>query len=399
VPTGSAEGDGLSLGELRGTLRDGDMADLLDLFTPAPPDTPLLDDRADADGTTPAEPAPAPSPVATPPRLNPYPVVLGPVAAPTAPDDPFAEVDPRTLRRPRPSPAPAPTPERAPTSSPAPSAPPRPALQGGTPLLAATQAVVSHAIASFDEQAGRFLAARVPSEARRLLVAAHGLRLAVETFEGALPERAARRLVTALRPLVGALDAALDAARLAAVSGGDAVRVRAAADALGEAAGRLVGTRDGWGDRARRLVTRLAAQAADGARRSDDAPVTDDFVGEPGDAPSATRLRHVLGSAIWARFEAIRAFEDDLDLPTPALASHLAVALSGLRYVLDLAAPAGDASRAISTALATAERTVVDARQRTEAGDPKALGALMEVWQETTDPTFRSRLGAVVASV
>ena len=239
----------------------------------------------------------------------------------------------------------------------------------------------------------------MPSEARRLLVAAHGLRLAVETFERALPERAARRLVTALRPLVGALDAALDAARLAAVSGGDAVRVRAAADALGEAAGRLVGTRDGWGDRARRLVTRLAAQAADGARRSDDAPVTDDFVGEPGDAPSATRLRHVLGSAIWTRFEAIRAFEDDLDLPTPALASHLAVALSGLRYVLDLAAPAGDASRAISTALATAERTVVDARQRAEAGDPNALGALTEVWRETTDPTFRSRLGAVVASV
>ncbi|PAP76809.1 CYTH domain-containing protein [Rubrivirga marina] len=409
APTGGPEGDGLSLGSLD-TLEDGDMADLLDLFTPSAPDTPLLDDRVDVDDEE-AEPPEsggpdieAPPPAAPPlpaPRRNPYPVVLGPVAAPARKRDPFAEVDLRALRRARRADEPPASAGATPAGPAAPRAalPARPVLSGDTPLLVASEAVVSHAVAAFDDQASQFLRLRVPSEARRLLVAAHGLRLAVETFEAALPERAARRLVTALRPLVAVLDEALEAARAAAVRGGDPDLVRSAAAALAAAAGRLDGTHEGWGDRARRLVARLAAQAADGALRSDDAPLADDFVGAPGDAPSATRLRHVLGSAVWVRFEAVRAFEDDLDLPTPALASHLAVALSGLRYVLGLVEPKGDAADEISAALATAEQTVVDARQRAEVGDDRALDVLTGVWGAATGQAFRSRLAAVVSAV
>ena len=385
------------------------MATLLDLFSPSATDTPLFgpddeDEVADLDADEPetedgSERPPTPS-------RDPYPVVLGPVrpAPPPAGRDPFATIDLDALRLRRSSPAPEP-PAEEPQTPPRPSggdvSVPRPVLPGDTPLLRAAEATLSYHLALFDARAGRFMLTRAPSDARRLLVAAHGLRLAVETFEPALPSEAARRLVAALRPLVSDLDTAVQAAQAAAASGRPDLARRARA-AVALAGDRL---RDGghqaWGGRADRLVGRLVAQAEAGALRSDDAPLVDDYVGPPGSAPTATRLRHVLGGAVWSRFEALRAFEDDLAAPTDELAAHLAVALSGLHFVLALASEAaGGPLREVAAVLESAEREVVQARrQRLEAGGDGPVPGLAEVWDEVTSEGFRQRLAALVATV
>ncbi len=132
------------------------MADLLDLFSPALPDTPFFDGTAEADVAEPSGPEPALVPPvrhAPPaaPRRVPYPVVLGPVpSAPPAPEpDPFSEVDlhpapaardgrPRCRRRSRWAEA---------------AAVHRPVLDGDTPLLEAARAMLAYAVAAFDGQA------------------------------------------------------------------------------------------------------------------------------------------------------------------------------------------------------------------------------------------------------
>jgi len=406
-PAPLTEGDGLPYPDDPSGARD--MASLLDLFSPTATETPLFgpDDEDEATDLRPqgAVPAPAPEPPPlTPPRIDPYPVVLGPVGPPpVAQDDAFETVDVGALR----PEAEAAAPREALWASPAaPSvgdAPvQRPTLPGEMPLLRAAELTLAYHLALFDARAARFVLTRAPSDARRLLVSAHGLRLAVETFERALPSDAARRLVAALRPLVADLDAAVQHAQAAAMAGRDDL-ARLAAGSVALAADRLGGGGlDAWGARGQRLVARLAAQAADGARRSDDAPLVDDFVGPEGSAPTATRLSHVLGSAVWDRFGALRAFEDDLAAPTDELAAHLAVALSGLHFVLGLTAEAAAGPlREVTGALEAAERAVVEARRSHLVGteDEAALGALAEVWGEVTSVEVRERLAALVASI
>ena len=414
---GGSEGDGLAGRDLEDPTQALDMADLLDLFSPTLPDTPFFDGHTGADEEVdldaPESPRPVPLTdrlsVPSPPR-NPYPVVLGPVQVTparsprTAEEDPFSEVDLSRLRRSaRAEAATSPRPTPAAEEAGGPEAVPglvRPKLDGDTPLLAAAEAMLAYAVAVFDEQAARFLDTQAPSAARRLLVAAHGLRMTVETFGDALPAAAGDRLVAALRPLAVDLDQALETARVALAEGGRSDLVRQATATLDAAAERLRGGREPWGGRAHRLVERLAAQSADGARRSDDAPLADDFVGAPGDAPSPTRLRHMLGSAVWSRFEAIRALEDDLRTPTPALASHFAVALSGLRFVLSLVEPSGGrAVGDLSEALGAAEAAAVEVRQRHASGHADALNDLADLWAEVTSPPFKKRVAGIVATV
>ena len=445
------------------------LADLLDLFAPDTTDTPLFgeaDDGPELDGPLadgpdaddlgadgdepheepPAEPSDAAPPAAptpptrTAPRRPRYPVVLGPVAAdaPRDDSDAFADVDLGALGAPRPAPRPEPPaePVEAPPSDsewsdggangvpepadrpPAPLAEPaapladaasdvsRPAFDGATPLLQAARASVAFEVAAFEAAAARFLGARKPSDARRLLVVAHRLRVAVETFRSALPEPSSRRLVAALRPLVADLDAVLDYGRAAVTAAGARPDLaRRAADALDDAAARLDRQRD-WGARARRLLDRAAAEIADGHARSDDAPSPpDDFVGPPGQAPGPTRVRHVLGSALWSRFEAVRQLEDALAEPSPELAQRLAVALGGLRFVVDLAGFEASPAR-LSGALSEAERAVAAARQRALAraliggdGGGDDLGPVVQAWHAATDRPLRAELAAVAAAI
>ena len=504
-----------------------DMAELLEMFSPAVPDTPHLgdfsladlveeelDDDGEPDDDTAADPEPVRAAGARPGvsvdepdhdeatdeevplRLNPYPVVLGPVAVPRAaprpaeaaapfpppnppewspvppvarlasavtrptpagrapspfawarpadsprdegppspaapgpqsfslgplPEtdsgpvdghDPFAEVDLQTLRRDRAASRSRalddvggdgqPTPAPGDPAAPVPPRPPTP--DGDAPLAEAARASLGASLAQFDAAAQAFSASRAPSDARRLLVAAHRLRVTVETFARALPVGAAARLVASLRPLAEDLDAGLDYARAASLADRPDL-ARLAADSVSRAAARLgSGRHREWGDRTRRLLDHLGRQR--GAGVGDFAEVAfDDFVGQPGDAPSPTRLRHVLASALWSRFEAVRAFEDALDDPTPDLADHLAVALSALRLVVGVVegavgAPAAD----VTAALDAAEREVARTRHRAVAaaigaGPGADLSRVRDVWSEITGGPFRQRLAAVAATV
>ncbi len=402
LASGRPEGDGVSGGDPVAPALASDMDALLDLFSPSSPDTPFFDGYSDDDGDPAgAERAHEASP-STGIYRDPYPVVLGPLApvAEVAADDhpAFVDVDLSRLGQPpstsvsRLGPPPSAAPARPTTS--------RPALDGDTPLLEAAHALTAHVVAAVGESTDRFLATRAPSDARRLLVAIHGFRLTAETFEQALPAESAHGLVAALRPLAADLDAGLDLARTALAGDGPADLVRRASTTLARAADRAVEAPAPWKARALRLVARLASQVADGARRSDDAPLADDFVGAPGSAPSPTRLRHVLGSEVWRRFEAVLAVEEDLDRPTIDAASHLAVALSGLRFVISLAETTErEAVDDLVAGLAEAEGAVVAARSRHAAGDGQALDGLPEVWDEATSPLVKRRLAAFVSTI
>ena len=472
------------------------MAALLDLFSPALPDTPFLDIEGDADDEDETEPrdrveaeelhtepepaaveeaqeddvAEAPTADAEPEWREPYPVILGPIAEDEPAEDAFAEVDLSALHTDPSGSAPAevetedttgPAPEPFPideladheqgtselvsgapdasddtAASPLPEPPaipvenaglaaggderagsarqtearPRPVVRGDTPLLTAARVTVAYHVAAFEEAAARFVASRKPSDARRLLVALHRLRLAVETFAPALPVWASGRLVAVLRPLAEDLEAALDAGRSALLdSPARNVLARRAAAGLAAAADRLQSSRQrDWGARAGRLLDLLDAQQAAGLLRPDDAAPADDFVGQPGDAPTATRLRHVAGSALWSRFEAIRAAEDDLDRPTSDLAAHLAVAVSALRFTLGLVGEEADGAHEVAAALGAAEQALAEARQRAVAArlgavDPSDaeadLDVVAHVWRELTDRPFRAELAAVLVTI
>ncbi len=486
-PARAHGGDGMPANGAADAVGAVDMAELLELFSPPPPDTPLLadlplpdlaedyDDDADDDAFdrldeepgAPAAPVLRQAPAASTPhasgaRLNPYPVVLGPVtlertssvrassvleadAGVTAQglaaasggaglaagrgsppetvgsplgrsSDPFAEVDLRRLRRDRAAGPPAASPEPAAEprgarpvfvwSAPdGPGHPPsRPSFSGGTPLLEAAHQSLSHHLGQFEDRASRFLGSRAPSDARRLLIASHGLRLTVETFGPVIPQHAAGRLIATLRPLVRDLGAGLDHARRATLAPRPDETARLAAASLASAATRLDSHRQhDWSAWTHRLLAHLQRQRDLGLRTDDwAAPSPDDFVGDPGDAPTPALLRHTVGSALWARFESIRAFEADLDALTPDAASHLAVALSSLRFVLRLAESAsGQAVADLSAALDGAEREVVRARDRT-AGPVLSVqdaSAVAEVWSEITAPLFRKRLARVLAAI
>ncbi|MEM6286049.1 MAG: hypothetical protein AAF845_02705, partial [Bacteroidota bacterium] len=169
-----------------------------------------------------------------------------------------------------------------------------------------------------------------------------------------------------------------------------------------------------WGARARRLLARLDAQRAGGRLLADDLPPPpDDFVGEPGDVPGPTRLRHIVASLLWSRYEAVRAFEGDLRRPEAAssdLAYHFAIAVSALHFALGLAQASGGPVREVAKTLETAEREAVALRHRQRTAEllaeaagverPTASAApLREIWKPLASPGFRARLAAVSARV
>ncbi|MEM7788131.1 MAG: CYTH domain-containing protein, partial [Bacteroidota bacterium] len=168
-----------------------DLSDLLDLFSPRDPGTPLLED-ADGPKTEPQREAAVAE--ATRSRTA-FPVVLGPVA-PT----PTQVVREATAER---------------------GSPRRPALTGETPLVVAAEATIAYHVAALDAAVDRFLSGRGVVESRRLLIAVHRVRLGIATFRRLLPETAAARLMTSLRPLAVHLDRVLDAARAAEAAAPD----------------------------------------------------------------------------------------------------------------------------------------------------------------------------------
>lgn len=362
-----------------------DLADLLDLFSPSDTGTPLLDEQ----GGTPEAAEPSGDVATAPAPRAAFPVVLGPVPAARS-----AGREPRS-----------PVPLR------------RPALSGATPLLEAAQKTLAYHVATFESAVERLKEEETLASARRVLITAHRVRLGAETFRGLLPEAATARMLGALRPPVADLDAALDADRAAAEAD---PRTRSILEtqrdaALASVLARLSADRHrSWGARARRLLARLDAQRADDVLLGDDLPPPpDDFVGEPGDVPGPTRLRHILASLLWARYEAIRAFEGELQregTATSDLAYHFAIAVSALHFALGLAQSSGGPVREVADVLERAERNAHALRnaQRTreliaeaehDAAPEAAAPPLREVWQSLASPGFRARLAAVSARV
>ena len=403
APAPAPSGDGASPPEQ--DLPQRDISDLLDLFSPGDTGTPLLDESGDDallpeaeddDASAPEPPAP-PTATAPPPRVA-FPVVLGPVPIPPVRARREIQADDR--------------PTKAPTSPPR-----RPVLTGETPLLEAAQATLAYHVAAFETAVERFTVGGEMAEARRLLIAVHRVRLGAETFRRLLPEEAVARLLAVLRPLAADLDAALDAQRAADQAVPEArglLDVRRQA-AVAAAQARLGTDRHRtWGARARRLLDRLAAQHADGLLLGDDVPPPpDDFVGEPGDVPAPSRLRHIIASLLWMRYEAVRAFEADLRRAGPVssdLAYHFAIAVSALHFALGMAQASGGPVREVAEVLERAEKDAIRLRneQRTAellaevrgGAPPEAAAApLLDIWRPLASPAFRARLAAISARV
>ncbi|HEX8298543.1 MAG TPA: hypothetical protein VF594_05215, partial [Rubricoccaceae bacterium] len=275
-----------------------------------------------------------------------------------------------------------------------------------TPLVDAAFAMLVYHVARFERGADRLDAD--PADARRVLLAAHRVRLAAEAFRPYVPAMAAERLVSALRPLVTALDDVLDHDRAAAVPGADAAHGDARDEALGRVRALLrSGRHRAWGPRARRLLDRLGAQHDAGLLVGDDFPAPpDDLIGEPGDVPVPSRLRHAAASMLWARYEAIRAFEDDVvGTPSAETAYHLALAVSGLHFVLGIVSHVPSPPvRALAERLDAAEarlaayRTALRTAELT--GAPAApSSAVTDVWDDLVSDDFRQTLADVAARI
>ncbi|MEO0559505.1 MAG: CYTH domain-containing protein [Bacteroidota bacterium] len=276
-------------------------------------------------------------------------------------------------------------------------------LAPDTPILSAAHDTLVHYIGGFNRAAQQFQAAPIPRSAQRLLLAAHRVRLAIEAFQSYVPEAAAARLIAALRPLAAALDHAVELERVRQAGSGDAAT--ALDEALDVATRHLTPERHRiWMERAARLTGRLAEQLRSGLLIGDDFPlVSDDWVGQPGDRPMPSRLRHILASVVWERYESVRAFQDEVgEGLTPLTAHHLAVAVSGLHFALGLVSKASDptAVREAASQLDEAERVVAAFRTATHRHSKDMPEAdVQQAWASLEDVAFRQLLGTITASI
>ena len=399
---GEPTGDGLSAADADpGSSHD--MADLLAMFSPSGTTTPLLDEHGpDDDDLPPDDDAPgetlplfsqlfatnAPDVKEPTPRKASYPVLLGPFAQTVSAG---RNTVGRSVRR-RTSGAAAPG--------------SRPQITGETPLVEAAASTLGYYVSILDATLDRLAAQREDRDLWRALVSVHRVRLVAETFESVLTERAAARLLSAIRPAAVFLDAALDLTFAARTDDDLAGRRDEVRDAI---VARYGAPNRPWSDLASRMLRRLRQQAADGTTPLDLPLPADDFYGEPDLIPGPARLQHVLGSTIWSRFEAVRAYEKSLvGDPDPDLAYHLAMALGALQFTLGLAtAAAPDRVNALQQTAANAERRVAQYRRdwRTwslvspGSEEPNGAADVRSAWETVTARAYRAQLAQVIAEI
>lgn len=288
------------------------MADLEPPF-PSEPEPPS---EAKADASPDAGPEPAPSaPPATPPPSLP----LTPPVRRSDVDDP-APTPTRSTTAPI-------TPLRLVSAPPPRPSQPRPRLHPDDPLVGAAHEVLGYHVGQLGWCAADLDRDRGPY---RLFLAVHRVRLALEVFAPVLPADAVGHLHAGLRRLAVGLDRYLELAH------DQNDRQWRALDAVRETLqGRSFAR---WIGRAERLVERLGRQHAAGVSAPDDAPLPwDDYDGDAIDQPVRARVRHLLGTALWARVEALMVWDREGDGPAAADAYALALATSGVRFVLGLA--------------------------------------------------------------
>lgn len=231
---------------------------------------------------------------------------------------------------------------------------PRPRLHPDDPLVGAAHEVLGYHVGQLGWCAADLDRDRGPY---RLFLAVHRVRLALEVFAPVLPADAVGHLHAGLRRLAVGLDRYLELAH------DQNDRQWRALDAVRETLqGRSFAR---WIGRAERLVERLGSQHAAGISAPDDAPFPwDDYDGDAIDQPVRARVRHLLGTALWTRVEALMVWDREGDGPSVADAYALALAASGVRFVLGLAeGTAPEPVRRADALLETAENDFVAAHR------------------------------------
>ncbi|NNF58007.1 MAG: CHAD domain-containing protein [Rhodothermaceae bacterium] len=316
----------------------------------------------------------------------------------------------------------------------------RPVLQADEPVLHGAARVLRYQYDRFVDTTERLRTEGDATAVRRLLIGAHRVRIALELFHDYLPVRLAGRLHRGLRGTARTLDALgdLDLVRAHVISAQadseateqsafaptlsalDSQR-RAAFDAL---LARLdSGLHTQWLQRFTRLLGHLDEQVAAGLLVGDnhrDAP--DDYLGEDLERPARSRLRHMLGSSLWDRYEALRAYDSLVEADSESSLYPLGVACAAFQYVLGLAAGCStDGVQAAARPLSEIEshllhlrhaRVTADAlapymdaapvselhrRMQTLANETQA--EVPKAWASIDSEAYREALGQIVATI
>jgi CHAD domain-containing protein len=307
-------------------------------------------------------------------------------------------------------------------------------------VLSAAEKVLGYQSVQLATATRRLFEERDAASVRRLLIAAHRIRIALELFADYLPPRAAKRLHRGLRGTARALDALGDLdlirahvadARAAAepdeqaafdavledldvrrASALNALEARLQADAHGQ-----------WLRRFGRLLSLLREQIDAGLSAGDNVrALPDDYVSEESDRPQRTQLQHMLGSCLWSRYEALQAYDDAVAAGANSALYPLGVACSALQFALGLAAgccgedvrratrPLGQVeshlvllhhARVAAEALSshTAAAPVAALAERLHALADEAQAEVPAEWARVREEDFRQVLGRLVASI
>ena len=239
--------------------------------------------------------------------------------------------------------------------------------------------------------------------AYRLFLAVHRVRLALEVFEPVLPAESVRNLHQGLRRLAVGLDRAIDLSRQSDAAPDDTTLAERRQRAMDAVRTLLEGRSfEAWIGHAQRILDRLSTQRRAGVASPDDARGPwDDYVAEPGGLPARSRVRHLLGGAIWSRVEGLMAWEKEGEVPEAHDAYHLALACSGIRFVLGLAeASAPGPVRRADAILELAEADLVGIHRARDHAPPEAQEDTMaEVWRELRGENLRRALAETLESL
>ncbi len=242
--------------------------------------------------------------------------------------------------------------------------PDRPVLRAEDAVLAAAERVLTYQFAWHRDAVNRVQASGgEPRSIRRFLVAVHRLRIALQLFEDYLPPRPVKRLHTRMRAMARMLEVVGDLDHVIShVSSAQSEASEEEAADFAHASADLKQKRDSewqavrgnldgadharWTHRLQRVVERLALQAAESVEVDEFTPLEPDDYLEPAEKPPRrTRLQHMLGSAVWRRYEGLRAFVTTADDTAEDPLHSLGVACAAMQYVLSLSS--GCASRPV----------------------------------------------------
>lgn len=316
--------------------------------------------------------------------------------------------------------------------------PNRPVLQSSETVLSAAEQVLRYQYAWYVDAANRAMEMEgEPRSIRRLLIAVHRLRIALQLFGDYLPKRPLLRLHQGLRGMAHPLDVLgdLDFSIAHVESSLQERNVAGFKVVLKELAGerraarkavhvRLnAATHTHWRLRFERLLDRLAVQVESGVDVDDFTPKEpDNYLSQYIELPQRTRLQHMLGSAVWQRYEGLRAFDSTVEKPSDDLLHPLGVACAAMQYVLALTSGCAEAPvREVTQPMALLESQLsvlhharLTADHLEAFSDVEAAAKLRDqlrtvqvdmisearkLWTELIDPVYRRALARVVASI